>query len=383
MNMPVNQNATNQHSYNLFPLHRIFIRDLVMFTSIGVHHHEMLSTQRIRVSVEVLANLGYNLQDKLKSTVCYDEIVLKIRCMASQGHVQLVETFADQVIAVCFTDSRVQEVIVTVEKLDVYEDIASVGVTVSASRQVSLPASIRPPVAAAFSAQDDSAIRAFLIDMDGTLLDTESIDRAATTAAIEGLGYPDVSEIYNSLVGLAANKWEPILKARYGIDFPIDEFQVSYSERRESLLQRGVNLMPGVIEFLEALQATGCPISIVTSSSQKTAIRLLKFTGIYEYFNLITTRDDVEKSKPAPDLYLLAAQKLGLSPKSCIAIEDSAPGVEAAHAAGVKVYMVPDILQPNSRTRELCVAVVADLASVLSHLQVAALQPMDIKEVWP
>ena len=383
MNMSVDQNLANHPSYNPCPLHRIFIRELVMFASIGVHHHKTLATQRIRVSVEVLANLNRYLKDDLKSTVCYDEIVGKIRRMASQGHVQLVETFADQVITACFVDSRVEEVVVTVEKLDIYEDVASVGVTMSASRQSTLPVSNWAPIPAESRARDGSAIRAYLIDMDGTLLDTESIDRAATIAAIERLGYADVSDIYDSLVGLAANKWEPILKARYGIDFYLDEFHAAYSERREVLLKDGVNLRPGVVEFLEALQATGRPISIVTSSSRKTAMRLLKLTGIYRYFDLITTRDDVENSKPAPDLYLLAVKKLGLSPELCIAVEDSAPGVEAAHAAGVKVYMVPDILQPDSRTRELCAAVVSDLEGVLLHLKITATQPDDAKKIWP
>lgn len=383
MKLSSNPNVTDMNSYNLCPLHRIFIRDLIMLMNIGVHHHETLSAQRIRVSVEMLVNLNDQLQDKLKNTVCYDEVVERIRRLALQGHVQLIETFGKQVIAECFSDRRVQEVMVTIEKLDVYKDIASVGVTISANREKLETVGCRVPFLTQQGTQQDGAISAFLIDMDGTLLDTESIDFAATTAAVETLGYADANNIYYSLVGLAANLWEPIFVDRYGIDFPIRDFHGAYLSRRELLLRDGVNLKPGAIEFLETLKSTGLPIAIVTSSSRETALRLLKLVGIHGYFDIIVTRDDVEKSKPAPDLYLFAAKKFGLPPASCVAVEDSTPGVEAAYAAGVKVFMVPDILQPAPQTRELCAAVVSDLAGVISHLKLKEMLTGGATELWP
>lgn len=106
----------------------------MLMTSIGVHTHEMHRMQRVRLSVEVWAHLDEVLHDKLGNTVCYDEICAQVREFAGQGHVQLVETFADQVIAICFANERVSEVTVTVEKLDVYEDAESVGVTMTANR---------------------------------------------------------------------------------------------------------------------------------------------------------------------------------------------------------------------------------------------------------
>ncbi len=120
--------------YQLGPLQRVFVRDLVLVTSIGVHAHEMLAKQRIRVSVDLLVQLDGLVDDRLKDTICYDKICSQIRELTEGEHVRLVETFADRVVAICFVDERVKEISVTVEKLDVYNDVASVGVTLMASR---------------------------------------------------------------------------------------------------------------------------------------------------------------------------------------------------------------------------------------------------------
>jgi len=121
-------------AYEISPLQRIFIRDLVLPARIGVHAHELHEAQRVRVSVELRARLEQPLRDRLKSTVCYDHICTAIRALMAQGHVQLVETLCAQVIALCFNDPRVCEASVTIEKLDVYEDAGSVGVTMTATR---------------------------------------------------------------------------------------------------------------------------------------------------------------------------------------------------------------------------------------------------------
>ena len=83
---------------------------------------------------------------------------------------------------------------------------------------------------------------------------------------------------------------------------------------------------------------------------------------------MIVTNDDVLRGKPSPDLYLLAAQKLGLEPERCLAVEDSNPGIMAAHGAGVPAIMVPDILQPRPEVRKMCSAIMADLTEVLALL---------------
>jgi beta-phosphoglucomutase-like phosphatase (HAD superfamily) len=109
-------------------------------------------------------------------------------------------------------------------------------------------------------------------------------------------------------------------------------------------------------------------MAIVTSSSRRTADAHLALAGIRERFETILTRDDVTRGKPSPDLYLLAASKLGVQPQSCVAVEDSNHGVTSAHAAGAATIMVPDMVPPTEESRARCVAVLDDLGAVLEML---------------
>jgi dihydroneopterin aldolase len=113
-------------------LHRIFVRDLVLLTYIGVHAHEQRASQRLRINLEISARLDEVLHDDLKNTICYDSIAQAIRRLAAEGHIGLVETFAGRVLDICLTDPRARHATVTVEKLDVFDDAAAVGVTISA-----------------------------------------------------------------------------------------------------------------------------------------------------------------------------------------------------------------------------------------------------------
>jgi len=117
------------------------------------------------------------------------------------------------------------------------------------------------------------------------------------------------------------------------------------------------------------LHGHGYPMAIVTSSSRRTAEEHLTLAGIRGRFEAVLTRDDVVRSKPSPDLYLLAAKQLGFPPACCLAIEDSNPGVAAAHAAGAITIMVPDIVPPTAASHAKCTAVLPDLGAVAEMLR--------------
>jgi len=123
------------------------------------------------------------------------------------------------------------------------------------------------------------------------------------------------------------------------------------------------------MELLDALQKADCPMAIVTSSSRRTADEHLALAGIRDRFENILTRDDVTRGKPSPDLYLLAAARLGVKPELCVAVEDSNHGVTAAHAAGAITIMVPDMAPPTAESRAKCAAVMPDLNAVLKMLR--------------
>ena len=206
--------------------------------------------------------------------------------------------------------------------------------------------------------------------MDGTLLDTEKVYLASLVAALADSGYTDdVLTLCHTMVGLPGAECEIMLRDRYGETFPLADINRAFAAHRDETFRAGIPLKPGAVDLLDALHEHGYPMAIVTSSSRRTAEEHLTLAGIRGRFEAVITRDDVAHGKPSPDLYLLAAARFGLDPKSCLAIEDSNPGVAAAHAAGAVTIMVPDIVPPTVATRAKCAAVLPDLGSVLAMLR--------------
>jgi HAD superfamily hydrolase (TIGR01509 family) len=213
------------------------------------------------------------------------------------------------------------------------------------------------------------AIGAVLLDMDGTLLDTERAYLASLTAALHAFGYPDATTIYHAMIGIPYAECETILRSHYGEDFPLADFSSAFDARCDEIFEAGLLLKPGAIELLDALCEARCPFAVVTSSSRRIAERHLTLGGIRARFDTLVTCEDVARGKPSPDIYLLAAAKLGVRPQACVAVEDSNPGIAAAHGAGAVAIMVPDIVPPTAETLEKCVAVLPDLHAVLAMLR--------------
>jgi HAD superfamily hydrolase (TIGR01509 family) len=212
-------------------------------------------------------------------------------------------------------------------------------------------------------------VDAVLLDMDGTLLDTERVYLTSLTLALETFGYTDGAAIGHAMIGIPGPECEIMLQQHYGAGFPMAELNDAYVLRRDEILREGMPLKPGALELLDALRDAACPIALVTSSSRSTAEAHLTAGGLRGHFETILTRDDVVRGKPSPDLYLLAAERLGVRPQACVAIEDSSPGIASAHSAGTIPVMVPDIIAPSAETRARCAAVLPDLHMVLTMLQ--------------
>ncbi|MBR0798414.1 HAD family phosphatase [Bradyrhizobium jicamae] len=213
-------------------------------------------------------------------------------------------------------------------------------------------------------------VSAVLLDMDGTLLDTEKVYFDSLVAALNGCGYnDDVVSLCRSMVGLPGPVCEAMLLDRYGSAFPLAEVNRAFILNRDRMFEATLPLKSGTIELLDGLAATNCPMAIVTSSSRRTAERHLALAGIRDRFDTLLTLDDVTHGKPDPELYLTAAARLGVIPQACVAVEDSNHGVAAAHAAGAITLMVPDMAQPTAETRTRCAAVLPDLNAVLALLR--------------
>ena len=212
-------------------------------------------------------------------------------------------------------------------------------------------------------------VSAILLDMDGTLLDTERVYFDSLVAALHAHGYTDdVTALCHAMVGLPGPECEAMLHARYGENFPLADVNNVFIARRDEMFEASLPLKSGAVELLDALGHSKCPMAIVTSSSRRTTEAHLTLAGIRNRFDTILTRDDVTHGKPSPELYLLAASRLGVRPEFCVAVEDSNHGVTAAHAAGTITIMVPDMVAPTEESRARCVAVLADLGEVLTVL---------------
>ena len=211
---------------------------------------------------------------------------------------------------------------------------------------------------------------AVVFDMDGLLLDTESLARRAILLAGQDFGLGLTQDFCALLIGVPADGNRRLLLEHYGQDAPADALFAAAGRHLEALIEGGaLRLKPGVMELLDQLDSAGIAHVVATSSARGKALGHLQRAGIVQRFRAIVTRDDVARGKPHPDLFLEAARALGTPPGRCLALEDSYNGVRAAHAAGMPVIMVPDLLAPTDEMRGKCLAILDDLHAVGAMLR--------------
>lgn len=121
--------------------------------------------------------------------------------------------------------------------------------------------------------------------------------------------------------------------------------------------------------MLEYLKTQNIKISLATSTSSQTALKLLKMANVYDYFDAFVCGDDVKNGKPHPEVFLTAAEKLELAPENCAAFEDSINGIKSASAAGMKTVMVPDFLQPTDEVLPLIDFLCEDLSQAIKYIE--------------
>ena len=186
---------------------------------------------------------------------------------------------------------------------------------------------------------------AVIFDLDGTLIDTERVAMTATIAAFQAMGFTPEPAFLHKLVGQDMPTGERIIAAQYPtLNLAELDHRVEAAVKKELL--SGMPLKPGVRELLALITL---PKVIVTSSSRVSAARKVAQAGLDADFLHIITLDDVTRAKPAPDPYLLAAQRLGVAPDRCLVFEDTEIGAEAAYSAGMRVVQVPDLVPATGR----------------------------------
>lgn len=187
---------------------------------------------------------------------------------------------------------------------------------------------------------------AIFFDLDGTLVDTESIALVTGMRAFATVGHPVDETFMHSLVGKAEPQAAALIRgALPAID--LAAFQAAWREGFDGMmLSEGLPLKSGAMELLDRLDH---PLALVTSTGRQGAHHKLGLAGLAHHFRTVVTFDDVRTPKPAPEPYLLAAERLGVDPARCLVFEDSDIGAEAAHLAGCTVVQVPDVVPTDGR----------------------------------
>lgn len=208
--------------------------------------------------------------------------------------------------------------------------------------------------------------KAIVFDMDGVLFDTERLYMEAWSKVAEKKNLGDMTEATLGCVGLSGRDTKKYFLKNFGEDFPFDSFmEDSAKEAKEMIARDGLPIKSGVKELLEYLKAERYQIGLASSTREARIVEHLEEAGIREYFQVVVGGDMVDKGKPAPDIYLLACEKLGVNPTETYAIEDSTNGIRSANAAGMKTIIVPDLIVPDMEIEKDSFARCKDLIEVI------------------
>jgi len=181
----------------------------------------------------------------------------------------------------------------------------------------------------------------YIFDCDGTLVDTMPLHFRAWSAAMQRHGLKgELSEdLFYSLGGVPTRRVAELMGAHYGLT--LDPDQVFHEKEDIFMSMQGeMKVIQPVVDFARAV-AKHTPVSVASGGPKPIVRRTLEVTGLSELFPILVTPEDVVHGKPAPDLFLLAAAKMGVTPSACLVFEDAEPGFRAAEAAGMKWVAVP------------------------------------------
>jgi len=184
-------------------------------------------------------------------------------------------------------------------------------------------------------------IEAVAFDLDGVLLDSEELWDEVREGLARERGGRWHEGAQADMMGMSSREWSVYMHERIGLSEPPEEINAEVVRRMLERYRRELPLIPGAVEAVERLAARW-PLGLASSSNRELIDAALEVAGLSRYFRVTVSSEEVERGKPAPDVYLEAATRLGVTPERCAAIEDSQNGIRSAKAAGMRVIAIPN-----------------------------------------
>ncbi len=212
--------------------------------------------------------------------------------------------------------------------------------------------------------------KAVVFDMDGVIFDSERLVLEGWLLIARRNGITDLEEVFYRCIGTNATATKEIFLKHYGEDFPYDEYKQENSRWFHENFDHGrLPMKPGIVELLQYLKTEGYRIGLASSTRIAVVTQEIKDAGLLPYFDNLTGGDMLKRSKPEPDIYLMACERLNVRPSEAIAIEDSFNGIRAASRAGMLPVMVPDMIAPDDEMRRTAALICPDLFAVRDWLR--------------
>ena len=193
-----------------------------------------------------------------------------------------------------------------------------------------------------------AAIQAVIFDMDGLMIDSEPLHKEAWQITLRHFGYELDEALFAQLVGLRTREDAVLLREHFHLPVKAEVLARQRNDLFLASLPGRVKPMPGLRELIAQVRGCGLFSAVATSGERRYVDAVVRELNLDGVFDAMAVAEDVARGKPAPDVYLLAARRLGLPPAQCLALEDAPNGVLAAKAAGVRCVAVP-----NETTRSL------------------------------
>ncbi len=186
---------------------------------------------------------------------------------------------------------------------------------------------------------------AVIFDLDGVLLDSEQLWNAAKQALVGDAGGRWQDDAPVAMMGMSSGEWSTYMQEHLGVDLSVEEINRDVISRMGQLYRSGLPLLPGAVDAVRTLHARW-PLGLASSSNREIIELVLELADLGELFVATVSSEEVARGKPAPDVYLETARRVGVEPGCCVAIEDSGNGMLAAVAAGMAVIAVPNTHYP-------------------------------------